>query len=188
MALLGWQLPPLERGAQALQRGDASEALRALEQATREQPNSARAHKLLGMAHSMKEAWAPAETAFRTACRLDKKERNACYYLARVLYSMNRFDESLAVVEEALRTGACDRHRALTAKGLALEAVGRNAEAERAHKDAASSGTPEALTAYGLFLFHQGRAKESLPLLTRAGASEELKRVQRTLEGGVSVR
>jgi hypothetical protein len=31
------------------------------------------------MAHFMKEDWPPAEAAFRTACRLDKKEQNVCY-------------------------------------------------------------------------------------------------------------
>jgi hypothetical protein len=43
LALLSQELPPLERGVQALQRADASEAIGALEQAVREQPNH-RAH------------------------------------------------------------------------------------------------------------------------------------------------
>ena len=62
-----------------------------------------------------------AEPAFGQACRLASKLADACYFQARALYALNRFEASLATMRKA-GTGA----RVRLGEGQALEALGRS--------------------------------------------------------------
>ena len=174
----------VDRGVEALRRGDLETAVRVLNKAVRDQPANAHASKLLGIAYSRQQRDQAAEESFRRACESNPREENACYFLGRAYYYANRFEKSLATLQAALSAEASDR--ALTMVGIAeaFEALGNTGEAERVYKDAAASGGSRALVAYGMFLFHQGRGSQSVPLLRQAGAKKELALVRRSLEAG----
>jgi len=172
----------LERGAEALRRQDLPTAESALRQAVREQPGNARAQKLLGMVYSAQERLNLAEEPLRQACALDPREENACYYLGRLYYTLDRYPDSRRALETALRYGAGERGRLLDGLALTLEALGDTAAAERNYQAASETGYRQALIDYGMFLFHHGRAGESLAYLKKAKANDELGRVTRALE------
>lgn len=175
----------MERGAAAVRRGDAVSAVPLLEQAVGEQPGSAPAQKLLGMAYSIQEQYKEAQPHLLAACTLNPREENACYYLGRADYLLNRFEESLTALQNALRTGSGSRSRTLLAIAFTLEGLGRNTEAEKAYRDASAHGSTEeireAQKAYGMFLYHSGRVAESQEFLRKAGAESELQAVAHSL-------
>src|SRR5579885_3140891 len=127
--------------------------------------------------------WRP----FRHACALDPREENACYYLGRAYYYLNRYQDSRKAYETAL-ANTSDRARPLGGLALDMEAVGDAAAAEKYYREAISSGDKQILTDYGLFLFKQGRGAESLAILRRAGATEEIERVTRELANAPAAR
>ena len=167
----------LERGAEALRRQDLTTAESALRQAVREQPGSARAQKLLGMVYSSQKKFGLAEQPLRQACTLDPREEYACYYLGRLEYTLDRYSDARSAFDTALRYGAGDRGRLLDGLALTLEAMGDTAAAEADYKAASEAGYRQALIDYGMFLFHHGRGRESLPFLKKANANDELERV-----------
>jgi enediyne biosynthesis protein E4 len=159
-------------------RADWAAAERECRIAIKEQPDNARAHKLLGMIFVAQQEFASADEPLLRACQLDPKDDLACYYLGRNDYALSRYEESLAVLEKALRNHPrSDRIR--TGLGLTLEALGRVQDAERHLAEAARLGNPELLLAYGEFLFRQGRLAESIPVLKRSGNREALERAMR---------
>jgi enediyne biosynthesis protein E4 len=184
-------LPPadsaLERGLEAFRRHDFPAAAKEFQQAIREQPSSARAHKLLGMAYSAEEKYQLAEEPFRRACSLNPHEENACYYLGRTYYALNRFEESEKAFDLALQN-AKQRGRPLHGLALTLEALGNNPEAERHYKDALRAGERSAAADYGMFLFRAGRSAESLQILRKYKCIKELDRVTGELAGSPSGR
>ncbi|MFN7997588.1 MAG: FG-GAP-like repeat-containing protein [Bryobacteraceae bacterium] len=154
---------------------DWSGAERACRRAIGEHPENPRALKLLGMIFVAQQRFADAEEPLRRACKLDPKDDLACYYLGRNEFALSRYEESRAALERALREHPkSDRIR--TGLGLTLEALGRGREAERELAEAARSGGAEGLSAYGEFLFRQGRIAESIPILERSGNREALNR------------
>ncbi len=173
--LRGQDRDSIRRGIAAFERKDYTEAEARFRQAIREQPDSTRAHRLLGTVYAVQERFKEAEEPLRRACTLDPREENACFYLGRVCYHLGRFEDSRKAYEAALRltpdSDAVQRGLALT-----LEALGRVEEAERYFKQAARGANRFAQSDYGLFLFRQGRLKESIEWLRRAGANEELAR------------
>lgn len=81
----------LDRGIAAFGRRDFLTAEREFQQAIRDQPSNARAHKFLGMVYTAQERFQLGEEPFRKACSLDPTEENACYYLGRLYYTLSRF-------------------------------------------------------------------------------------------------
>lgn len=181
--ILQAQTPPrsLDVAIAALQRGDPAGAESPARRATEEQPASALAWKLLGMALAAQERFEEAAEPFERACRLDPREENACYYHARNLYALSRLDDSERAFRTALRHTR-QRGRVLHGMALTLEALGNHAEAEKHYREAIDSGEGRALKDYGMFLFRQGRGEESLKILRHAEAPEELARVEKTLQ------
>jgi enediyne biosynthesis protein E4 len=168
----------LLRVQELFRRADWPAAERACRLAIQQQPDNPRAHKLLGMIFAAQQQFARADEPFQRACKLDPKDDLACYYLGRNDYALSRYEESRAVLEKALRDHPrSDRIR--TGLGLTLEALGRFPEAEHYLAQAARGGSPEALSAYGEFLFRQGRLNESIPVLRRSGNREALDRALR---------
>ena len=180
LALLGAKAA-IERGMEAFRERRFADAERAFQQAVREQPASARAHKWLGMTFVAREQYARAEEPFQKACGLDSREENACYYLGKVYYELNRYQEALKAFDKAMQdTG--ERGRPLLGSALALESLGRIADAERAFRQAIGTGDRQARVDYGLFLFRQGRTTESVAELRAAHATAELDKVTRAIE------
>jgi tetratricopeptide (TPR) repeat protein len=113
--------------------------------------------------------------AFEKACGLDPRDDDACYYFARTLYSLDRWQEAQRVFERALRE-AREPARARIHRGAAMNyaALGNTVDAERHFRQAVllntrSEGQPDdPRIDYGAFLFRQGRLKEALPLLEAA--------------------
>jgi hypothetical protein len=71
---------------------------------------------------------------------------------------------------------------------LTLEALGMTAEAESRYKEAIEEGEKRALIDYGLFLYKNGRGQESIEILRKADAPEELERVIRAVSASKALK
>ena len=171
----------LQRGAELFKEGQLAAAETALLEAVREQPDSAVAQKLLGLAYSAQEKYQKAEEPLREACRLNPAEENACYYLGRVYYSLNRYADSEKAFAVALKQPKANRTRVHHGLALTREALGQVGPAEVSYKLSVESGDRSALTDFGMFLFRHGRGNEALVYLNRAGAKDEVRQVQQAL-------
>ncbi len=131
----------------------------------RVEPGNALAWKALGVSAGKLGDTVEAEEALRQGCRIDPKLEDVCYYHARSLYTLNRFEAALAVLKKVERRG-----RSLVAMGQALEALGREAEAEAAFREALRrpDAVDEARLRMGVFLFRAGRMEEAERLLSEA--------------------
>lgn len=116
-----------------MQRGDFSAAENAFRAATQANPRNARAWKALGVSFAARGQHDLASEPFSKACALDRKEPDACYYLARNHYLLNRFDEALTLFEKLANEQKTD-WRFSNGRGLALMALARYPEAESAFK------------------------------------------------------
>lgn len=193
---LSFDTQALQRGMAAFRQRNFQAAEREFREAVRAEPTSARVWKLLGMTYIAQEKYEAAEDPCRKACDLDSHEENACYYLGRVNFTLGRFPAALHAYELAL-ANRVNTGRALLGLALTYEAMSKPGDAERYYKLAIAAGESRARVDYGLFLFKQGRGKESLEVLRRAGAEKELSRVEKALHetgaakapiGGSSVR
>lgn len=171
----------LRRGQEAFQKQDWPAAEREFTAAIREQPDNALAYKSLGMVYASQEKFQLAEEPFRQACELNPREELACYYLGRTYYTLNRYEESRAVLEKTLGNWP-DSGRIKRGLGLTLEALGHIAQAGKFLKESAQSHDPGDLSEYGQFLFRQGSLTESIAVLKRSGDKASLDRAVRALE------
>jgi Tfp pilus assembly protein PilF len=170
----------LERGIEAFARRDFITAEREFLQAVRDQSANARAHKFLGMVYTAQERFQLAEVPFRRACTIDPREENACYYLGRLYHTLSRFEDSLNAFNRALNSRK-EKARIFYGRAFAQEALGRYEEAESDFKEAIRAGDKTALKDYGMFLFRRDRPEESIKILRKAGAKEDLGRVTKAL-------
>lgn len=126
--------------------------------------------KRLALSHIAREEYAEASEPLRRACDLSPSDPDACYYYGRALYSLNRFEPALAAFGTARKSGH-KLWRTLSGEALALDALDRPAEAERALREAGSRTRGEAnlendpRIQLGAFLTRHGRAAEALPPL-----------------------
>ena len=170
----------LEEGVERFQRRDFPGAVQAFLKATQEQPSDTRALTYLGMSYAAEEDYKSALDPLRRACQLRPAEENACYFLGRTCYSLNRFEEAVGAFHAAL-LNAGRPGRTSNGMALALEALGKDAEAERFYQDAIRLKEQRALVDYGMFLYKHGRGTESIEMLRRANAHPELDRVTAAL-------
>jgi Tfp pilus assembly protein PilF len=172
----------LQRGIQAYNRDDFAVAEIALQQAVKEQPASARAHKMLGLTYATVEKFELAEEPLRRGCTLDPAEELACHYLGMNYLALSRYEDARKAFEISLRSDAKNRRRAVLGMAIYEEAVGNNEAAERNYKAAVDAGNPEAPKMLGMFLYRNGRGREAIEYLRKADAKVELERVTRALE------
>ncbi|MDZ7639485.1 MAG: tetratricopeptide repeat protein [Bryobacterales bacterium] len=125
----------IDHGVAAMGQGDFAGAEQAFRRAVEAEPKNARAWKALGVAFAAQGVHAEASEPFSKACALDRKEADACYYLARNHYLLNRFAESLAIFDKLARDAKGD-WRFANGRGLALLAMARYPEAEEAFQRA----------------------------------------------------
>jgi tetratricopeptide (TPR) repeat protein len=163
--------PDLEQGLAAFQRGDLEGARVALLRAVETKP-SPQTWKTLGVVFASANDYTRAEPAFAEACRLDAREIDACYYWARALYALNRFEPSLAALDRV--PPSSPRYwRVQLARGEALSALARAAEAEKQYQaalkarrdDPAPPSFIDPALSYAAHLHREGRIEESLATL-----------------------
>lgn len=131
--------------------------------------------KRQGQAMAAENKFTAAVGPLTKACNLDPRDEEACYYLARILDMLGRWDEARAPFDKALRA-APRRMLARVHRAVALNfmALGRMTEAEQNFKAAiamriyAESLPEDPRVDYGAFLFRQGRIDEALQLLPEA--------------------
>jgi tetratricopeptide (TPR) repeat protein len=124
---------------------------------------------LAGRVCAAREQWDPAQEFFTKAQNLDPRDLDARYFSGRAYYDANRFERSIEAFEQALRLDA-EQGRIYENLGLAQDALGQFGAAEKSLRKAVelARGTWRPYLAYGAFLFRQGRAAESLPVLRQA--------------------
>jgi len=159
----------LEDGVRLSNQGQWAEAREKFAEAVRQQPRNAMAWKALGVAAGKVGLAADSEEAFRRSCELDRKLADACYYHARSLYVLNRFEEALAALK-VVAAADPKQGRRLVATGQALEALGREREAEAAFVEALKKddALDEARLRMGVFLFRAGRLADAERMLVEA--------------------
>lgn len=119
-----------------------------------------------------------AVASFEKACELSPGDEDSCYYLARTLFSLDRWEKAREPFAKALRAASGSRrarvHRAIALNYMALGEM----ETAEAHFRQAIALNPGAEVLqedpridYGAFLFRQGRLEEALPVLRKAAES-----------------
>lgn len=151
-------------GVALFEKGQAAAALAPLRRATELEPKDARYWKALGVAYAAEGEYLRAEPALSKACALDRTLADACYFWARALYALDRFEGSLDALAVALPT---DKRpwRIHLGMAQALEGLGRAKEAEQRFREAIAEGSrasAEPRYRYGVFLFRQGRTEEAV--------------------------
>jgi tetratricopeptide (TPR) repeat protein len=183
----------LQEGRSAFREKDWKMAEHAFLQALEAEPNSATAHKWLGMTYAAQEKYVLAEQPFRRACEIDPKEADVCYYWGRTLYSLSRFDAALRAYQ---RESPPRRGRTLLGMALALEALDRDPEAEKMYREAIRAGEKQAAADFEKFQRKRSAPGVSspeilfdpkdLPVTVRNGATGD-KRLIETMIAGVAV-
>lgn len=151
------------------QAGRPDRAAPSFEHATKLAPSRALFWKALGAAYIAQSQFRLAEAPLRKACDLDPGLEAACYYLGRTLYAANQFEPALGAFEKALKFGPPgSRWLVQRGFGLALEALGRAAEAEKSFRIAIESSPArfrpdeDPRVDYAVFLIRQGRLNEAV--------------------------
>lgn len=126
--LVQWLLVP--KGEQAALR---EEALASSEEALRLDPGLAEAHVGRGNLFSMLGRAAEADQSFRRATALAPGLRDAWYYYARFLFSVQRYADSARAYEEAARINP-DDYDSLTLAAMPWRRLGDEARAEQAQR------------------------------------------------------
>ena len=133
----------IERGVNALNAGRFAQAEAALREAVRTDPANAHAWKALGVVFAAQGLHDLSSEPFEKACRLNPREPDACYYLARNHYLLNRFEESLELFDRLTKASGND-WRYENGRGLALLALSRYPAAEQAFELAMKRETGQA--------------------------------------------
>jgi tetratricopeptide (TPR) repeat protein len=156
-----------------LSQGRAAEALRLASDAERVGGATALRAQISGLAESASGHLTPAETQFRQAIQLDPKFVPAHYFLARLLYTRNRFDEA---IQESKKTIALspDFVRAYENLGLCYEGKDDPKQAEPWYREAiernsqSPNKTEWPMLDYATLLVREDRIQEARPYLEQA--------------------
>ena len=171
--LLALQLTSAEahyrEGVRLFEAGKSADAAARLEQALRLAPNNAQYAKVLGVAYAAQKDYASAIKPFSTACEHDPALLDACYFLGRAFYALDRYEPAIAALDRALQH-ATNKPRSRLGKAQALEALGHAADAEMQYLSALTE--PDARIYYGQFLFRSGRLEPALEVLSQAKQTE----------------
>ena len=156
-----------------LDQGRPAEALQLATEAEQLAGPTALRAQIAGLADSALGHLGPAETQFRRAIQLDPKFVPAHYYLARLLYTRNRFDEA---IQESQTTISLSPGfvRAYENLGLCYEGKDNSKEAERWYREAvrlndeSQSKTEWPLLDLATLLIRNNRIAEAKPFLQGA--------------------
>src|SRR5258708_31662620 len=154
--------------------GRSAAARPLLERAVSLSPTSARAWKTLGLVRMSDGDLNGALPALGKACELDKNDEEACYFLARNLHTLGRYESARVAFEKALRAAPRPMlskvHRAIALHFVALFLP---EEAERHFVKAIELAGPahngeDPRDDYGAFLFRQVRIEQAVRPLEQA--------------------
>ena len=166
---IGWPQDAEElfrQGARLFAERNPEAAIAAFQRSLELRPGYAPAWKALGVAYASRGEFDRAETPFRNACERQPSLPDACLYYGRTLYLMNRFEPAVEVLRRTIQKER-DNGEAFRLVALSLEALGRNAEAGDAFRQAVrlnrgSAPNEDPGIDYGVFLFRQGRAEDAI--------------------------
>jgi tetratricopeptide (TPR) repeat protein len=156
-----------------LNQGRAEEALRLTEDAERIGGSTPQRIQIAGLAESAQGHLAPAEMDFRRAIELDPKFVPAHYFLARLLYTRNRFDEAIQESKVTIALSP-DFVRAYENLGLCYEGKDDPKKAEEWYQEAirrnaeSPSKTEWPMLDFATLLIRQDRIDEARPYLKQA--------------------
>ena len=156
-----------------LDQGRAPEAIVLLNDAQRLGGVTALRAHLSGLAESAAGRLDLAEPQFRSAIALDPNYAVAHYFLARLLYTRNRFEEAIAESQRAIALSP-GMVRAYENLGLCFEGKHDDREAERwyleaiHHDEASEHKTEWPMLDLATMLIRTGRTAEATPYLTKA--------------------
>lgn len=128
---------------------------------------------LTSLAYSQAGFMDRAEDPIRTAIRLEPNNATAHYFLARLLYTDNRFDESIAESKKVIEL-APDFVRAYENLGLSCEGRYQRDEAEHWYREAikrqaaSEQKTEWPMVDLAVLLIHENRYEEARPYLVEA--------------------
>jgi len=156
-----------------LNQGRAAEALRLASDAERVGGATALRAQINGLAESAEGHLSPAEAQFRRAIELDSTFVPAHYFLARLLYTRNRFDEA---IQESKKTIALSPEfvRAYENLGLCYEGKDDPKQAEPWYRQAiehnfhSANKTEWPMLDYATMLVREDRVQEARPYLEQA--------------------
>lgn len=197
VALLLFQAPAdsLARGKAAFAGKQWEEAEKWFSQAAASDSKNAEPQKWLGMTASAQGKFLKAEPLFRSACELNRKDADSCYYLGRTLYSLSRFEAALQAYEWA-QANPVRRGRVLLGTALTLDALNRDSEAEKFYRDAIVAGEKQADLEYSKFRRKMAVSPDAaveirfeekvLPFAVRNGASGK-RHLPETMIAGIAV-
>lgn len=149
------------------------EALRLVQNAEEVGGPTALRSQIAGLAETAQGRLASAEKHFRQAIELDPKFVPAHYYLARLLYTRNRFDEAIAESKATIALSP-EFVRAYENLGLSYEGKDDSKQAEQWYREAArrnsdtSNKTEWPLLDLATLLVKQDRLNEAHPFLEQA--------------------
>jgi Flp pilus assembly protein TadD len=161
------QASDYDQGVARFEQGDLAGAVSFLTRAVEARPDDAQVWKALGVAYAAQKMYREAERPLARSCELDRNLEDACYFYARTLYALDRYESSIQVLR---RTGS-NSWKVQLGMAQALEALGRADEAERDFRrslETARGRDPGPAVGLGLFLVRQGRGAEAIPVLEDA--------------------
>jgi Flp pilus assembly protein TadD len=153
-----------EQGVALFDSGQFAAALPFLDRAAKADPQNAQKWKAVGVTYAALKKYVDAEETLGRACRLDYKVPDACFFYARTLYALDRYEDSLAALEHADPRS----WRARLARAVALEALSRPDRADAEFRESLTlcrNADPSPAAAYARFLIRQARAPEAIPVL-----------------------
>jgi tetratricopeptide (TPR) repeat protein len=161
-----------ELAAVRLDQGRTGEALALVDEAERLGGTTALRAQLNGLAQTAAGRLDLAEPEFRTAIRLRPDFASAHYFLARLLYTCNHFDEAIQESKAAIALSP-GMVRAYENVGLSYEGEEREQEAEywyleAIRRETTSSKTEWPMLDLAILLMHNGRLPEAKQYLTQA--------------------
>jgi tetratricopeptide (TPR) repeat protein len=149
------------------------EALELIAEANLIAGDSASRFMLISLAQSQAGHMDRAEPPIRAAIRLDPNNATAHYFLARLLYTDNRFDEAIVETQKTIDL-APDFVRAYENMGLCYEGKYRLDEAEHwylqaiDHEAAVGNKTEWPMLDLAILLIHENRYPDAKPYLEKA--------------------
>ncbi len=158
-------------GAKAFAAHRYGEAAAALSRAVVAQPDNAHWWKALGAAQAARASYPLAAEAFARACLLDPAEPDACFFRARALYALDRYQAAWDVLQR-LRSSDPDPARVEEALAESAEALGRLGTAMTLYRQAFARAPGRHSLAYGRFLVRLGRDAEAIAVLRTALAAD----------------
>ena len=153
--------------------GKFGEAITPLRKSVEVKSDNADAFKILGLCYFLEGQQSLAERALSAAVKLNPQSTEAHYFLGRIYYTLNIFDKARLAFETTIKLDP-QFMKAYDNLGLALDALGRDEEAEKFYRKAIALN--ERLTVssewpfcnFGEFLLKRNRATEAVDYLKRA--------------------